>query len=173
MTSSGHRHAENCPDSEAMRDFPWGATRSFKPLHKICDFDLMVRRAHPRRTPSQNRTVPRYLPPIRSYAMPTGLCDGLVKRASCDLRCMRGTVKVLNGHAARTNRSKSRSTPAKGNHARDPVAAYHRSRQTAKSVECTCIPIATDSASLIAEVSSGPPVTESPSVEPSNASSSW
>ena len=24
-----------------MRDFPWGATRSFKPLHKICDFDLM------------------------------------------------------------------------------------------------------------------------------------
>ena len=24
-----------------MRDFPWGATRSFKPLHEICDFDLM------------------------------------------------------------------------------------------------------------------------------------
>ena len=24
-----------------MRDFPRGATRSFKPLHKICDFDLM------------------------------------------------------------------------------------------------------------------------------------
>jgi len=24
-----------------MRDFPWGATRSFKPLHKICGFDLM------------------------------------------------------------------------------------------------------------------------------------
>jgi hypothetical protein len=24
-----------------MRDFAWGATRSFKPLHKICDFDLM------------------------------------------------------------------------------------------------------------------------------------
>ena len=25
-----------------MRDFAWGATRSFKPLHKICDFDLML-----------------------------------------------------------------------------------------------------------------------------------
>ena len=24
-----------------MRDFPWGATRSFKPLHKIRDLDLM------------------------------------------------------------------------------------------------------------------------------------
>ena len=24
-----------------MADFPWGATRSFKPLHEICDFDLM------------------------------------------------------------------------------------------------------------------------------------
>ena len=24
-----------------MRDFARGATRSFKPLHKICDFDLM------------------------------------------------------------------------------------------------------------------------------------
>ena len=24
-----------------MRDFPWGATRSFQPLHKICDLDLM------------------------------------------------------------------------------------------------------------------------------------
>jgi len=24
-----------------MRDFAWGATRSFKPLHKICDFELM------------------------------------------------------------------------------------------------------------------------------------
>ena len=24
-----------------MRDFAWGATQSFKPLHKICDFDLM------------------------------------------------------------------------------------------------------------------------------------
>jgi hypothetical protein len=24
-----------------MRDFAWGATRSFKPLHKIRDFDLM------------------------------------------------------------------------------------------------------------------------------------
>src|SRR5215469_3033327 len=40
-TSPRHRHSENCPDSEAMRDFAWGATRSFKPLHKICDFDLM------------------------------------------------------------------------------------------------------------------------------------
>jgi hypothetical protein len=24
-----------------MRDFAWGATRSVKPLHKICDFGLM------------------------------------------------------------------------------------------------------------------------------------
>jgi len=24
-----------------MRDFAWGATRPLKPLHKICDFDLM------------------------------------------------------------------------------------------------------------------------------------
>jgi predicted esterase len=24
-----------------MRDFPWGTTRSLKPLHKICDLDLM------------------------------------------------------------------------------------------------------------------------------------
>jgi hypothetical protein len=24
-----------------MRDFAWGAIRSFKPLHKICNFDLM------------------------------------------------------------------------------------------------------------------------------------
>src|SRR5215469_5309998 len=54
-----------------MRDFPWGVTRSFKPLHKICNFDFDVRRAHPRRTPSQSRTVPRYPPPIRCYAMPT------------------------------------------------------------------------------------------------------
>ena len=42
MTSPRHRHPKNCPDSEAMRDFAWGATRSFKPLHKICDFDLML-----------------------------------------------------------------------------------------------------------------------------------
>ena len=25
-----------------MRDFAWGATRSFKPLHKVCDLDLML-----------------------------------------------------------------------------------------------------------------------------------
>jgi hypothetical protein len=24
-----------------MLDFPWGATRPLKPLHKICDFDLV------------------------------------------------------------------------------------------------------------------------------------
>jgi hypothetical protein len=24
-----------------LRDFAWGATRSFKPLHEICNFDLM------------------------------------------------------------------------------------------------------------------------------------
>jgi len=41
VTSPRHRHPENCPDSEAMRDFAWGANRSFKPLHKICDLDLM------------------------------------------------------------------------------------------------------------------------------------
>src|SRR5215469_4027781 len=41
MKSPCTRHPENCPDSEAMRDFAWGATRSFKPLHGICDFDLM------------------------------------------------------------------------------------------------------------------------------------
>jgi len=41
MTSSGRRHPENCPDSEAMRDFAWRATRSLKPLHEIYDFDLM------------------------------------------------------------------------------------------------------------------------------------
>src|SRR5215472_11820442 len=43
-------------------------------VRKNCSFPCThdeVRRAHPRRTPSQSRTVPRYLPPIRSYAMPT------------------------------------------------------------------------------------------------------
>jgi hypothetical protein len=25
-----------------MRDFAWGTTRSLKPLHKICDLDLML-----------------------------------------------------------------------------------------------------------------------------------
>jgi hypothetical protein len=41
MTSSGHRHPKNRADLLTLSDFSWGATRSFKPLHKICDFDLM------------------------------------------------------------------------------------------------------------------------------------
>ena len=39
--SPRHRHSEDCPDSEAMRDFPWGATGSLKPLREIGDLDLM------------------------------------------------------------------------------------------------------------------------------------
>ena len=62
-----NRHPENSSNFLTLRDFPRGATRSFKPLHKTD-----VRRAPQRRTPSQSRTVPRCLPPIRSYAMPTG-----------------------------------------------------------------------------------------------------
>ena len=41
VTSPQHRHAENCSDFLTLGDFTWSATRSFKPLHKICDFDLM------------------------------------------------------------------------------------------------------------------------------------
>ena len=41
MTSSGHRHSENCSDSLTLGDFAWGATRSFKPLHKIRNLHLM------------------------------------------------------------------------------------------------------------------------------------
>src|SRR5215469_13336499 len=37
-----HRHPENCPDSLTLGDFARRPTRSFKPLHKICDFDLML-----------------------------------------------------------------------------------------------------------------------------------
>jgi len=41
MASSGHRHPENFPDFEAIRDLAWGAIRTLKPLHEIRDFDLM------------------------------------------------------------------------------------------------------------------------------------
>jgi hypothetical protein len=41
MTSSGHRHAENFADFMALGDFAWCAALSLKPLHKVCDFDLM------------------------------------------------------------------------------------------------------------------------------------
>jgi len=41
LTSPRHRHPENCSDSLTLGDFARRPTGSFKPLHKICDFDLM------------------------------------------------------------------------------------------------------------------------------------
>jgi len=83
-----------------MRDFAWGATQSFKPLHKICDFDLMfdahIRDGHLHCTESFLDTFHPFV--LTQCRQP--LSDGLEQRAGCDLRCVRGTVKVLNGHAA-------------------------------------------------------------------------
>jgi len=39
--ASRHKHPKNRSDSLTLGDFARRPTRSFKPLHKICDFDLM------------------------------------------------------------------------------------------------------------------------------------
>src|SRR5215469_4615295 len=41
VTSPRHRHPENCSDSLTLSDFARRPTGSLKPLHKVCDFDLM------------------------------------------------------------------------------------------------------------------------------------
>jgi hypothetical protein len=114
-----------------MRDFPWCATPSFKPLHKICDFDLMfdgdIRDGQLHKAEAFLDTFDPFILAQRRES----LRDSLEQCAGRNFRGVRGAIKILDCYAARTNRSKSRSTPANGNHARDPVAAYRRSRGTA------------------------------------------
>jgi hypothetical protein len=41
VTSPRHRHPKHCSDFLTLGDFVRRPTGSLKPLHKICDFDLM------------------------------------------------------------------------------------------------------------------------------------
>jgi len=73
-----------------MRDFAWGAPRSFKPLHEICDFDLMfdahIRDGHLHKAePFLDTFHPFVLAQCRQ-----ALRDGLEQRTGCDLRRVRG-----------------------------------------------------------------------------------
>jgi hypothetical protein len=42
FTLPRYRHHENCSDSLTLGDFARRPTRSFKPLDKICDLDVML-----------------------------------------------------------------------------------------------------------------------------------